>query len=107
MTPSMVSVLNDPELHQLLVVYPGSTRYTLRSKVEVISLVHAVRGRPGLTTKEAEFHGVHRRNASDGTVQVNPLRRKFCLRHLSLTIGIKQNFLTGKLTVKTGSARTN
>lgn len=38
MTPSMVSALNDLELHQLLVIYPGSTRYTLRPKVEVVSL---------------------------------------------------------------------
>jgi predicted AAA+ superfamily ATPase len=29
MTPSMISALKDLELHRLLVVYPGSTRYTL------------------------------------------------------------------------------
>jgi hypothetical protein len=42
MTPSMVSALKDLELHRLLVVYPGSTRYTLRSKVEVMSLAQCV-----------------------------------------------------------------
>jgi len=42
MTPSMVSALKDLDLHRLLVVYPGSTRYTLRSKVEVMSLVECV-----------------------------------------------------------------
>jgi predicted AAA+ superfamily ATPase len=38
MTPSMSSALEDLELHRLLVVYPGSVRYTLRPKVEVMSL---------------------------------------------------------------------
>ena len=38
MTPSMISALKDLELHRLLVVYPGSTRYRLRPKVEVMSL---------------------------------------------------------------------
>jgi len=38
MTPSMVSALKDLELHRLLVVYPGSVRYTIRPKVEVMSL---------------------------------------------------------------------
>ncbi|MDE2135948.1 MAG: ATP-binding protein [Gammaproteobacteria bacterium] len=38
MTPSMGSALEDLELHQLLVVYPGSVRYALHPKVEVMSL---------------------------------------------------------------------
>jgi predicted AAA+ superfamily ATPase len=38
MTPSMGSALEDLDLHRLLVVYPGSLRYTLRPKVEVLSL---------------------------------------------------------------------
>jgi len=38
MTPSMGSAVEDLELHRLLVVYPGSVRYTLRPKVEVMSL---------------------------------------------------------------------
>jgi hypothetical protein len=38
MTPSMLSAPKDLELHRLLVVYPGSTRYTLGPKVEVLSL---------------------------------------------------------------------
>jgi predicted AAA+ superfamily ATPase len=42
MTPSMVSALKDLELHRLLVVYPGSARYTLGSKVEVVSLAQCV-----------------------------------------------------------------
>jgi hypothetical protein len=42
MTPSMGSALEDLELQRLLVVYPGSTRYTLRSKVEVMSLAQCV-----------------------------------------------------------------
>jgi predicted AAA+ superfamily ATPase len=42
MTPSMVSAFKDLDLHRLLVVYPGSTRYTLRSKVEVMSLAQCV-----------------------------------------------------------------
>ncbi len=42
MTPSMGSALDDLELHRLLVVYPGSVRYTLRPKVEVMSLAQCV-----------------------------------------------------------------
>ncbi len=42
MTPSMVSALNDLELHRLLVIYPGSTRYALRPKVEVLSLTECL-----------------------------------------------------------------
>jgi uncharacterized protein len=42
MTPSMGSALEDLDLHRLLVVYPGSTRYTLRPKVEVTSLAQCV-----------------------------------------------------------------
>jgi predicted AAA+ superfamily ATPase len=42
MTASMVSALNDLELHRLIVVYPGSTVYTLRPKVEVMSLAQCV-----------------------------------------------------------------
>ena len=42
MTSSMVSAFKDLELHRLLVVYPGSTRYTLRPKVEVMSLAQCV-----------------------------------------------------------------
>ncbi len=42
MTPSMVSALEDLELHRLLVVYPGSVRYTLRPKVEVMSLAQCM-----------------------------------------------------------------
>ena len=42
MTPSMVSTLNDLELHRLLVIYPGSTRYRLGHKVEVMSLAEAI-----------------------------------------------------------------
>ncbi len=42
MTPSMSSALEDLELHRLLVVYPGSVRYTLRPKVEVMSLAQCV-----------------------------------------------------------------
>lgn len=42
MTPSMVSALNDLELHRLLVVYPGATRYSLGPKVEVMSLAQCV-----------------------------------------------------------------
>jgi len=42
MTPSMGSALEDLDLQRLLVVYPGSTRYTLRSKVEVMSLAQCV-----------------------------------------------------------------
>jgi uncharacterized protein len=42
MTPSMDSALEDLALHRLLVVYPGTTRYTLRSKVEVMSLAQCV-----------------------------------------------------------------
>ena len=42
MTPSMVSALNDLELHRLLVIYPGSTRYRLGHKVEVMSLGESI-----------------------------------------------------------------
>ncbi len=42
MTPSMGSALYDLELHRLLVVYPGSVRYTLHPKVEVMSLSQCV-----------------------------------------------------------------
>ncbi len=42
MTPSMGSALEDLELDRLLVVYPGSVRYTLRPKVEVMSLAQCV-----------------------------------------------------------------
>jgi predicted AAA+ superfamily ATPase len=42
MTPSMGSALEDLDLHRLLVVYPGSVRYTLRPKVEVMSLAHCL-----------------------------------------------------------------
>ena len=42
MTPSIVSALNDLELHRLLVIYPGSTRYRLGHKVEVMSLAESI-----------------------------------------------------------------
>jgi predicted AAA+ superfamily ATPase len=42
MTPSIGSALEDLELHRLLVVYPGSVRYALRPKVEVMSLSQCV-----------------------------------------------------------------
>ena len=42
MTPSMGSALDDLELHRLLVIYPGTVRYTLRPKVEVMSLAQCV-----------------------------------------------------------------
>jgi predicted AAA+ superfamily ATPase len=42
MTPSMGSALEDLELHRLLVVYPGSVRYSLGPKVEVMSLAQCV-----------------------------------------------------------------
>jgi hypothetical protein len=42
MTPSMSSALEDLELHRLLVVYPGSVRYAIRPKVEVMSLAQCV-----------------------------------------------------------------
>ncbi|MDP9011830.1 MAG: ATP-binding protein [Pseudomonadota bacterium] len=42
MTPSMASALKDLGLHRLLVVYPGSVRYTLRPNVEVMSLAQCV-----------------------------------------------------------------
>ena len=42
MTPSMVSALSDLELHRLLVIYPGSTRYRLRPTVEVMSLAESI-----------------------------------------------------------------
>jgi len=42
MTPSMVSALDDLELKRLLVIYPGSARYRLRPKVEVMSLAECM-----------------------------------------------------------------
>jgi uncharacterized protein len=42
MTPSMVSALADLDLHRLFVVYPGSVRYALGPKVEVMSLAQCV-----------------------------------------------------------------
>jgi predicted AAA+ superfamily ATPase len=42
MTPSMASALRDLDLHRLLVVYPGSVRYALGPKVEVMSLAQCV-----------------------------------------------------------------
>ena len=42
MTSSMVSAVKDLELHRLLVIYPGATRYSLHSKVEVMSLAQSV-----------------------------------------------------------------
>jgi hypothetical protein len=42
MTPSMASALTDLELDRLVVVYPGTTRYALRPKVEVMSLADCV-----------------------------------------------------------------
>jgi predicted AAA+ superfamily ATPase len=42
MSPSMVSALEDLELHRLVVVYPGSVRYALRPDVEVMSLAQCV-----------------------------------------------------------------
>jgi len=42
MSPSMVSALEDLELHRLVVVYPGSVRYVLRPDVEVMSLAQCV-----------------------------------------------------------------
>ena len=42
MTPSMGAAIEDLELHRLLVVYPGSVRYTLRPKVEVMSLTQCL-----------------------------------------------------------------
>lgn len=42
MTPSMGSALEDLELYRLLVVYPASVRYTLRLKVEAMSLSQCV-----------------------------------------------------------------
>jgi uncharacterized protein len=42
MTPSMVSALADLDLHRLFVVYPGSIRYALGPKVEVMSLAQCV-----------------------------------------------------------------
>ena len=38
----MVSAYEDLELHPLPVVYPGSVRYTLRSKAEVMSPAQCV-----------------------------------------------------------------
>jgi predicted AAA+ superfamily ATPase len=42
MTPSMSSAFEDLELNRLFVVYPGSTRYTLRPRVEVMSLADCI-----------------------------------------------------------------
>jgi hypothetical protein len=42
MTPSMASALEDLKLDRLLVVYPGSVRYALRPKVEVMSVSQCV-----------------------------------------------------------------
>jgi predicted AAA+ superfamily ATPase len=42
LTPSMASALDDLELHRLLVVYPGSMRYSLGREVEVMSLAECV-----------------------------------------------------------------
>jgi hypothetical protein len=42
MTTSMVSALNDLELSRLLVNYPGSARYRLGPKVEVMSLAECI-----------------------------------------------------------------
>jgi len=42
MTPSMGSALEDLELNRLFVIYPGSVRYALRPKVEVMSLAQCV-----------------------------------------------------------------
>ena len=42
MTPSMGSALEDLGLHRLFVIYPGSVRYSLRSKVEVMSLAQCL-----------------------------------------------------------------
>jgi len=42
MTPSMASALDDLDLHRLLVVYPGSIRYALRPRVEVMSLAQCM-----------------------------------------------------------------
>lgn len=42
MSPSIGSALEDLALHRLLVVYPGSVRYALRPKVEVMSLAQCV-----------------------------------------------------------------
>jgi hypothetical protein len=38
----MGSALEDLELQRSLVVYPGSTRYSLRSQVEVMSLAQCL-----------------------------------------------------------------
>ena len=38
----MGSALEDLQLHRLLVVYPGSVSYTLRPKVEVMSLAQCM-----------------------------------------------------------------
>jgi predicted AAA+ superfamily ATPase len=42
MTPSMASALEDLQLHRLLVIYPGSARYRLRPRVEVMSLAEGI-----------------------------------------------------------------
>jgi predicted AAA+ superfamily ATPase len=42
MTPSMGSALEDLDLDRLLVIYPGSVRYTIGPKVEVMSLAQCM-----------------------------------------------------------------
>jgi uncharacterized protein len=42
MTPSIASALYDLNLHRLWVVYPGTDRYTLAPRVEVLPLMNAV-----------------------------------------------------------------
>jgi predicted AAA+ superfamily ATPase len=42
MTPSIVSAIEDLDLHRLLVVYPGSVQYALGPKVEVMSLAQCM-----------------------------------------------------------------
>jgi predicted AAA+ superfamily ATPase len=42
LTPSIASALKDLELHRLFVIYPGSTRYALHQKVEVLPLTDCI-----------------------------------------------------------------
>lgn len=42
MTPSMASALESLQLHRLLVVYPGSTRYALAKRIEVMPLADCI-----------------------------------------------------------------
>ena len=42
MTPSITSALKDLELHRWFVIYPGSTRYALHRKVEVLPLTDCI-----------------------------------------------------------------